>query len=311
MRNVVVIGSLNIDIVQKVPRLPRQGETLGVTDQSSNFGGKGANQAIAAQRQGSQVAMIGAIGDDDRGLAFRQLMTDEKMDDRYITTKAPHTGSATIMLEPDGHNTILVHGGANMSLTREDVRRAESVIAEADVVVAQLEVPREAIEEGFKIAKQHGVTTILNPAPVTHYIEQAIIDHTDLVVPNETEAAALAGVPATTDRKELEQVIDILHDKGFKDIVVTLGADGVYYDVKQQQGIVPIIPAKVVDTTAAGDTFIGSLAANWSSDLSIEALLTRATAASSIVVARPGAIAAIPLKREVDALLVERGLADE
>ncbi|MBS1007904.1 ribokinase [Leuconostoc suionicum] len=313
MKNkVVVIGSLNIDTIQMIDRLPNQGETITVNNQASTFGGKGANQAVAAARQGADVTMIGAVGDDDRGHAFKQLLSDEGISTDYIFTKSQFTGSATIMLEPDGHNTIMVYGGANMNLTSADVEKARNIIANADVIVAQLEVPTEAIVAGFNIAKENGVLTILNPAPITSNLDSNIISSTDLIIPNETEAAALAHTEPTTKQSSLASLTSKLNKVGFSNVVVTLGSDGVYYQVNDSADILPIFKVNAVDTTAAGDTFIGTFSANIDENLSnLPSVIRRSCLASSIAVSRSGAIASIPNKKDVDAGLLANAAMTE
>lgn len=304
---VVIIGSLNIDTIQMIERMPQQGETIAVQNQASTFGGKGANQAVAAARQGADVTFIGAVGDDERGRAFKQLLDDEGISTKYIFTKKQPTGSATIMLENDGHNTIMVYGGANMALSVADIHQAKEAIAEADVVVAQLEVPTAVVAEGFAIARKHGALTILNPAPITSHLDDTIILNTDLIIPNETEAAALAGTESTTAPEKLPALVDQLKAKGLHNTIITLGGDGVYYNVHNQHNQLPIFKVKAVDTTAAGDTFIGTVAANISANMTdLDMIVTRSCFASSLTVSRSGAIVSIPNKQEVDA-----GLANQ
>ncbi|KRN74519.1 ribokinase family sugar kinase [Weissella kandleri] len=308
MQKVVVIGSLNIDVALMLDHLPAQGATIAVQDEAENFGGKGANQAVAASRQGAEVTFIGAVGADERGKAFKTLLADEGIDTQYIYTKEQQpTGSATILLEADGHNTIMVHGGANMALTVDDVQAAKLALMEADVVVAQLEVPSAVVTAGFEIAQAYGATTILNPAPVTATLDTALLAATDVIVPNETEAAALAGDNPTTDVVLLEAtIVERLQSQGVKNLIITLGGDGVYYSVAGQHGTAPIFKVKAIDTTAAGDTFIGTLAANWKTKGDLQTMVRRSCKASSLAVSRSGAIASIPTKDEVDA-----GLATE
>ncbi|MDR3190792.1 MAG: ribokinase [Lactobacillaceae bacterium] len=303
MNKIIVIGSLNIDVQQKIARLPQQGETLGILDQATNFGGKGANQAVAAARQTANVHFIGAVGQDERGIAFKDLLVDEGISTTYINEIGhKNTGTAYIMLEPDGHNTILVYPGANEMLTMDDVKAAEHEFADVDYVVAQLEVPQAAVLAGFRLAHKYGAKTILNPAPVTDHVDAALLAETDLVVPNETEAAALAHLPATTDAAELVDVMQSLRDKGVGDAIITLGEDGVYYDVAGQVGVCPIFKVQAVDTTAAGDTFIGTLAAHLALDNQnlVEAIML-ATRASSLAVSEAGAISSIPTLADVEA----------
>lgn len=304
MNKVVVVGSLNIDIVQDLERLPKSGETMAINNQSSNFGGKGANQAVAVARANGDVSFIGAVGDDEKGKAYKELLVEENISVEHISSKKKPTGTAYIMLEPNGDNTILVFAGANGEVTAEDVRNAESIIADADVVVAQLEVPQAAVREAFKIAHEHNVTTILNPAPVTDHVDPEILKNTDLLVPNETEAAALAGVEPSTKVEDLEKIVTKYKDLGIENAVITLGGDGVFYSVNGETGTLPIFKVKAIDTTAAGDTFIGNVAAQIKPDMSnLKDVIVFASRASSLAVSRMGAIASIPTYEETKAAL--------
>ncbi|MDR0900006.1 MAG: ribokinase [Lactobacillaceae bacterium] len=301
-KKIVVIGSLNIDIVLNLARLPREGETLSLSGKTINFGGKGANQAVAAKRQGSHVDFIGAVGKDSDGDSFINLFDKEGIGFNSIERKVDvSTGNAYIMLEDDSHNTIMVLGGANMALTVEDVEKHKALIESADVVVAQLEVPQAAIDYGFKIAHENGALTILNPAPVTNKVLPSILKNTDLLVPNETEAAALLNLEPTTEIDKLVERIPLFERLlGVKNFVVTLGDQGAFYNVNGDWNLVKALKVDAIDTTAAGDTFIGTMAAHIQKDLSnIVDVLKMATAASSIVVTRDGAIPAIPRKEEV------------
>ncbi|MBS9335591.1 ribokinase [Fructobacillus sp. M1-13] len=301
MKNIVVIGSLNVDVLMKIDQLPKEGETRPIQNKSSNFGGKGANQAVAAARQGAAVSFIGAVGRDKEGSTFKNLLEQEGIDTRFVQEKDGPTGTAYIMLEEDGHNTILVHGGANALLTADDVEKARDIIKKADVVVAQLEVPRPVIKKGFEIAKEAGAMTILNPAPVTDRIESAILQNTDLLVPNESEAASLLHLPAVTDYKTLKDRLPLYQEQlGIQQLVITLGEAGAFFAVGQHVGPVHNFEVEVNDTTAAGDTFIGTIATTLDADFSnIERALQKASAASAIAVSRPGAIPAIPTQEEI------------
>ncbi len=302
MRKILVIGSLNIDVIQNMSRLPKQGETLSLISKATNFGGKGANQAVAAARQGASVGFIGAVGADAEGSSYKALLQEEGINVASLTSKEDSsTGTAYIMLEADGNNTILVHGGANMALTADDVAAAEAQFVDADVVVAQLEVTSEAIAKGFELAHKYGAMTILNPAPVTDKINPQILTNTDLLIPNETEAAALIKLPATVEYAELVKRIPLFEQKlGINNIIITLGADGSFYSINGTHGLIASRKVNAVDTTAAGDTFIGTIATVLEKDYSnIETTLKRASVASSIVVSRPGAIPAIPTATEV------------
>lgn len=307
MNKIVVIGSLNIDVIQHIQRLPKQGETLAIDNRSTNFGGKGANQAVAAARQGASVSFVGSVGKDFQGENYIDLLNEEKINTKYILPKEQPTGAAYIMLEPDGHNTILVHDGANGAVTATDVRQAEEVFEDADVVVAQLEVPQEAVLAGFELAHKYHAITILNPAPVTDYVDPKILEATDLLIPNETEAAALIKEESTTDKKQLEEFAEKFDSQlGIKNLIITLGSDGVFIKHDNQIDTLPIFKVKAVDTTAAGDTFIGTTAAYIQKDIkNIKEVALRASKASSIAVTRPGAIPSIPTEAEVTESLNE------
>lgn len=306
MKKIAVIGSLNIDVIQKMHRLPQQGETLGLISKSTNFGGKGANQAVAAARQDAQVSFIGRVGEDAEGDSYLALLKEEGIETNTISRDEEiATGTAYIMLEEDGHNTILVYGGANMTLSVADVDRAAEQIKNADVVIAQLEVTSAAVARGFEIAHEGGALTILNPAPVTDHIDPKILANTDLIIPNETEAASLIGMPATVDYDELVSRVSLYDEKlGIQNIIITLGEYGSFYAVNGQTGLVASRKVNAIDTTAAGDTFIGTIGSNLNPDYSnIEETLKRASAASAIVVSRAGAIPAIPNTAEIEEIL--------
>ncbi|MCO0832602.1 ribokinase [Fructobacillus sp. W13] len=304
MNRILVIGSLNVDVLQQVERLPKVGETLSIHNKSTNFGGKGANQAVAAARQGADLTFVGAVGMDAEGTSYRELLDHEGIHTKNIQLKEQPTGTAYIMLEDNGHNTILVHGGANMALTAADVEEAAPYFKDVDVVIAQLEVPAAAIKRGFELAKLYGAITILNPAPITNRVDPAILANTDILVPNETEAAALLGMKPTTNQHELETRLPLYQAKlSVTNIIITLGEHGCFYAVNGLIGRLHNANVDAIDTTGAGDTFIGTVAAHLDPKLTnVASTLQRATLAAGLVVSRQGAIPAIPTKSEIDAL---------
>nr|WP_238476939.1 ribokinase [Fructobacillus broussonetiae] len=303
----MVIGSLNVDVLQQIERLPKEGETLAIHNKSTNFGGKGANQAVAAARQGADLTFVGAVGADSEGKSYRELLEQEGINTSHLLEKDQPTGTAFIMLEDNGHNTILVHGGANMALTAKDVEDADEYFRDADVVIAQLEVPGAAIKRGFELAKIYGALTILNPAPVTENIDPSILANTDLLVPNETEGAALIGLKPTTNQKELERRVSLYQAKlSLTNIIITLGEDGCFYSVNGKVGRLNNAIVNAIDTTGAGDTFIGTIAAHLDPKFeNVRETLERATLAAGLVVSRQGAIPAIPTAEEIDELALE------
>ncbi|EHN58473.1 Ribokinase [Oenococcus kitaharae DSM 17330] len=295
------MGSLNVDTIQHMDKLPERGETIHINSLTSAPGGKGANQAVAAARQGAQVSFIGAVGDDANGRFMKQALADNQIDVSRIVTKSVPTGSASILLEADGSNTILVYGGANMRVTVEDVQAAEDEIAEADAIITQFETPIPAAIRAFEIAKKHHVMTILNPAPAKK-IDAGLLRLSDFVTPNETEAQVLIDQDVAFNQDSLMNAAQALEKLGVKNTLITLGKSGSFYKVADKSGMIPSFKVKAVDTTAAGDTFIGVFAANIKNDLSnLVPTLIWASRSSSLTVQKAGALPSIPTFAEVEA----------
>lgn len=298
---VVILGSTNVDQFLTVERYAKPGETLHVEKgQKSYGGGKGANQAIATARMNADTTFISKVGKD--GLA--EFMFDDFKEagmniDYIIESETEDTGQAFITVDAEGSNTIYVYGGANMAITPEDVDKAASKIKEADYVVAQLEVPVPAIIQAFKIARAAGVTTILNPAPAETLPEE-LLGLIDVIIPNEFEAENLSGIPVT-DEKSMAQNADYFLGLGIKVVVITLGEQGTYYAVEGDSGLVQAYTVQAVDTTAAGDTFIGAFVSRFDVDsMNLVETIDYANKAASLTVQKPGAQASIPLANEVD-----------
>lgn len=299
-KKIVVLGSLNVDSIMKMPRMPLVGETMALTDVATAPGGKGANQAVAAARQGAQVDFIGAVGQDANGTFMRQTLQDNGVDVSAVTVNPQvPTGSAYIMLQANGANTILIHGGANQALTLADLD--EAIIAQADTLIAQFEVPLDVITAAFKLAKTHDVQTVLNPAPAVYDITPTLASLTDIILPNETEAQLLTGIPVTNDEAVLNQVSDALLAMGIPRSIITLGDAGAFIADGDQRWWAKPKKVAAVDTTAAGDTFIGTLANELAPDMhNLAQAVDRASTASAIAVTRHGAIPSIPTRDEVD-----------
>ncbi|AZZ60929.1 ribokinase [Oenococcus sp. UCMA 16435] len=299
-KKIVVLGSLNVDTIQHLNKLPKRGETIHLSELTSAPGGKGANQAVAAARQGADVSFIGAVGNDTNGRFMKQTLSDNKIDVAHIVTKPVPTGSAYIMLESDGNNTILVYGGANMQVSVEDVEAASSLIESADAIITQFETPISAAIKAFEIAKRKNVLTILNPAPAQK-IDPKLLSISDFVTPNETEAQVLIDQKIQFTKDSLNSAALSFEKLGVKSTLITLGEHGSFYKVGQQEGIIPSFKVKAIDTTAAGDTFIGSFTANLKSDLSnLTDALIWATRSSSLTVQKAGALPSIPTFEEVE-----------
>lgn len=299
-KKIVVLGSLNVDSIMKMPRMPIVGETMALTDVTTAPGGKGANQAVAAARQGAHVDFIGAVGQDNNGHFMRQTLADQAVNVDAIKTNATvPTGSAYIMLQENGANTILIHGGANQALTVDDLD--EALIAQADTLIAQFEVPLAVITAAFKMAKAHNVQTVLNPAPAVYEVTPTLARLTDIILPNETEAQLLTGITVENDRAVLNQVSDAILATGVARSIITLGEAGSFIADGDNRWWAKPKKVAAVDTTAAGDTFIGTLANELAADFSnLADAVDRASTASAIAVTRPGAIPSIPTREEVD-----------
>lgn len=300
---VVVLGSLNVDSILEIKRLPKPGETLSMLGKSSAPGGKGANQAVAAARSAAQTSFIGKIGADSQGKMMLASLETEKIDtSSVITDDESGTGSATILLDENGQNSILVYGGANQEIDQRQVREAEKQIAAADFLITQFETPQLASVEAFKIAKENNVTTILNPAPASS-IDPELLKYTDLIVPNETESASITGIEIT-DEESMVASAKAFAKLGVKYLIITVGSKGAFFATPTQHQFIPAFKVKAVDTTAAGDTFIGSLSSQLKPDLSnLAQAITYAQKASSLAVQRLGAMPSIPTATEINASL--------
>lgn len=301
MTKIVVIGSTNVDKTLHVTRYAQPGETLfSNTPQVITGGGKGANQAIAAARSGATTTFISKVGMEADAEMMLDTFTTAGIDTTFVSqTAEAETGKAYITVNNEGQNTIYVYGGANSLLNAEDVRAADQTIAEADFVIAQLEVPIPAIEEAFKIARKYNVTTVLNPAPAKE-LPESLLSVTDIIVPNETEASLLSGIEVT-DEISLLANAKYFFNKGIKTVLITVGAKGSFWATENDHGFVPAFKVNAIDTTAAGDTFIGALCSQLNPDQSnITEAMTYGNRASSLTVQRQGAQPAIPTKQEIE-----------
>lgn len=296
---IVIMGSLNLDTIIKINRMPVPGETLSTDYKANSPGGKGANQAVAAARAGSQTSFIGKIGKDQSGDYMLNCLKQENIDTAAVVyDDNVGTGAAEIFLYPDGQNSILVYGGSNQTLSVDEVDANAEKIAAADFLIAQFEIPQEAILAGFKIAKQNNVKTVLNPAPAQN-INQEIIKLTDILIPNETESETLTGIKIT-DIDSMSQTRKAFAKMGVDNIIVTVGSRGAYYATKNADGFQAANKVQAVDTTAAGDTFIGALTAKLDKSFNnLAEAISFAQKASAITVQRVGAQPSIPTLKEI------------
>jgi len=298
MKTVFVMGSLNLDLVMSTTSFPHAGETIKGTDFFTNPGGKGANQAVASAKQGAKTVMLGAVGNDHYGQELKKTASDYGVDGTNIRTKPGSSGIAVILLQ-NQENRIIIHGGANDRYTPEDaIEDLTRLAKKGDILVVQFEIPLAVLEAALPFAHDLGMTIIVNPAPAVANVPSTLYPYINILIPNEWEAASLAKVdPQNFDAKKQAETLYCL---GVKNVIITLGEQGsLFYDGKKPV-IVPAIKVKAVDTTAAGDTFVGTIAAELSFDHPLADAILRATQSAAITVTRKGAQQSIPTRQEVD-----------
>jgi ribokinase len=306
--DIVVVGSINMDMVVKVQRRPAKGETLLGTDFFMSPGGKGANQAYAAAKLGASVAMIGQVGDD---LFADQLIGNLRAagaETRYIAkAQGMSSGVALISVDGEGDNSIIVAPGANQRMTPAFVRQYEAIIASAKLLMVQLEIPLEAVVEAVSCAHRHRVSVLLDPAPAQP-LPESLLRMVDYILPNEHEIAQLTGV-MVTDAQSAQIAGKVLRDKGVETVLAKLGEQGVTVISGKQTFVVPGIPVKAVDTTAAGDAFAGAFAKALAAGRDLPAAVRFANAVGAITVTRQGAQSSMPDMAEAEAFIKEGGLS--
>ena len=297
MHKLTVLGSINADHVIQVPHFPQPGETLSGQNYHIVYGGKGANQAVAAARLGAKVDFIACIGEDKIGLEMKQAFQKDGINTESIATiQGETTGIAMIQVTDSGENSIVISAGANAHLTTDIVDKFKQKILDADALLMQLETPLDAIIYATKIAKQAGKHTVLNPAPAKALPDELLAQLT-MITPNETEAEVLTGVKVV-DEQSAAQAAAVFHQKGVAIVLITLGAKGVFISHNALQKIIPGFRVQAKDTTAAGDTFNGALVTALLEQKSLEEAIQFAHAAAAISVTRFGAQTSIPSRQE-------------
>ena len=302
---VLVIGSLNMDLVARCERLPREGETLFGTDFFTAFGGKGGNQAVAAARIGAHVTMAGCVGHDQFGTDMIAALTAAGVQTDLVDTVDRPTGTALITVDAAGANTIVVISGANMACDVALVDRALAGAAEPGLLLLQQEIPSEINAHAIRAAKAAGWFTVLNPAPA-RALPPDLLPLIDIFAPNETEAAALTGLSITGRADALAAAGELLA-RGARAVLVTLGRDGAVYRDASRVLHCPALPVQAVDTTAAGDAYLGALAAVLAEGQSLEQSLGFAAAAAGLAVTRLGAQPSLGTRTEVSAFIARHG----
>ncbi|MDE2006642.1 MAG: ribokinase [Rhodospirillales bacterium] len=294
----LVIGSLNMDLVARCARLPAPGETVPGRDFATHPGGKGANQAVAAARMGAAVAMAGAVGDDAFGAALRAGLIAEGIDAAAVATATGPTGTALIEVADDGANSIVVVPGANATVDAAAVDRTLARFPTPGVLLLQHEIPEAAVAQAIVAGHAQGWFVVLNPAPARP-VPAALMGGIDLIAPNETEAAVLLGQPIGDPAAAAAALLGL----GTRAALITLGEKGaVWADPAGTRFVAPLKVA-AVDSTAAGDAFLGALAAMLLAGGRIDEVLHVAAAAAALSVTRPGAQPSLPTRAEVEAFI--------
>jgi ribokinase len=308
---IVVVGSLNMDLVIRTPRFPGPGETIIGSAFHTIPGGKGANQAVAAAKLGARVSMVGRVGDDAFGAQQLANLSQLGIDVSHVRRdpKAA-TGVALIVLDEQGQNSIILAPGANMRLTLADLEAAEDVLASAAILVLQLEIPQEVVEQAIKVARAHGVIVLLNPAPARQ-LPPTLLNQVDVLIPNESETALLTGTEVD-DIESARRAVAKLRAAGVGTVILTLGGRGALLLEGQKATHVPGYRVDVVDTTAAGDAFVGGFAVGLAEGQDLAEAVRFANAAGALAVTKLGAQPSLPTRSEVEAFLRNRqeGIGD-
>lgn len=303
-KKIVIVGSLNIDLVVRTVHLPRPGETVRGRDFGTYPGGKGANQAVAAARLAPDdiaVHMVGRVGQDGFGSQLLESLSESGVDVAQVQRVPGATGNAMIAVEDSSENFIIITAAANGTLTADDMDDSAPLLQEADALLLQLEVPLPAIKRAAAIAAEAGVLVILNPAPAPEQpLPESLLGHVSILVPNETEASALTG------RDDPLEAVAALHDFGVATVVLTQGATGAL--VAQEDGVerVPAFPVSPVDTTAAGDAFVGALAVALIEGQPLNQAARFAAAAGALAATKAGAQPSLPWRDQLLAFVAER-----
>ena len=302
----VVLGSINADHILNLESFPTPGETVTGHHYQVAFGGKGANQAVAAGRSGADIAFIACTGDDDIGERVRRQLLSDGIDVAPVrAVKDQSTGVALIFVNAEGENVIGIHAGANAALSVEQVEAEKARIADAQALLMQLESPLESVLAAAKIAHQHQTTVVLNPAPARELSDE-LLALVDIITPNETEAEKLTGIRVEND-DDAANAARVLHDKGIGIVMITLGSRGVWVSHEGQGRRVPGFKVQAIDTIAAGDTFNGAFVTALLEGIALDEAIRFAHAAAAIAVTRKGAQPSVPWREEIDEFLRQQG----
>lgn len=294
MQLVIVFGSINIDLVVQVPRLPARGETVIGEQFFTAAGGKGANQAVAVAKLGVSVYLVGQVGDDAFGTELlNALQAAGVQTDGVQVASGVHSGVASIVVEPTGDNAIACAAGANNRVSAADVERVAPLLTQAQVVLLELGIPLPTVVAAARSAHERGCRVILDPAPAPSQLPRELYACIDIITPNEVEASQLVGFTVDSPTTA-EQAAQVLHQRGVDNVIITLGSQGAFCSTSQDAFWIPAIPVEVVDTVAAGDAFNGGLAAALASGKSLRQAVEWGTVAGALSVTQSGAQSSLP-----------------
>jgi ribokinase len=300
MTEIVVLGSLNMDLSINVPRIPSPGETISGGNLVTSAGGKGANQAAACARMGKQVAMVGCVGQDDFGRRLKDGLFDMGVDVSHIKEEtSTATGTAMILVDGKGENCIVLSSGTNRLVSID--AKITDLIKRAKILILQLEIVPEVVYQAIDIAAAAGVPVLLNPAPAI-VLKPEIYAKIDYLIPNETEATLLTG-EQVKDLWTAEKAADTLLQRGVKNVIITLGAEGALLATSESKTHIPTFKIEVVDTTGAGDAFIGGFASMLVEGKTVESALKFASAAGALAATKAGAQPSLPSRQELEIFL--------
>lgn len=299
MKKIVVIGSLNIDLVLRVEEFPKPGETINSLNYKEVPGGKGANQAAAASKLDAKVAMIGKVGADEHGEILLNTLDKYGVDTKHIK-KDGTTGKAFIHVNSEGENNIVLVSGANHKMTKEDIDTNLELIQESDLLILQMEIPIPVVEYALKIGKKLNKKIILNPAPAQK-IDRNLLKNIHTLIPNESELEILTGLPVES-KEQIEEAAKSLIALGVNQVIVTLGSKGSLLVDKNTTQYVPALKVDAVDTTAAGDSFVGAYSSKLIEGYTAYDAAVFATKVAAITVTREGAQSSLPTIEDIKKL---------